>query len=145
MSSFAVPAMNKSVTLMMLVGTVGGCGGSGHWMSAGPKPIEQEVVYPANYKSELLDFMRTFLADPTNVRDALISEPALASSGTQNHYFVCIRYNARVDGKYLGMTSKLATYYGGQINQFIDAATDQCGNAAYQPFPELEHLKPLGK
>ncbi len=145
MSSFAVAAMKKSVTLMILVGTVGGCGGSGYWMSAGPKPIEPDAVYPANYKSELLDFMRTFLADPTNVRDALISEPALTSFGTQNHYFVCIRYNARVDGKYLGMTNKLATYYGGKINQFIDATTDQCGNAAYQPFPELEDLKPLGK
>ncbi len=145
MSSFAVAAMKKSVTLMILVGTVGGCGGSGYWMSAGPKPIEPDAVYPANYKSELLDFMRTFLADPTNVRDALISEPARASLGDQNHYFVCIRYNARVDGKYLGMTNKLATYYGGKINQFIDPTTDQCGNAAYQPFPELEQLKPWGK
>src|SRR5260370_19314186 len=53
--------MKKSVTLMMLVGIVGGCGGSGNWMSAGPNPIEPDAVYPVNYKSDLLDFMRTEL------------------------------------------------------------------------------------
>ena len=31
---------------------------------------------------------------------------------------------------------KMLVFYSGGINQFIDAG-DQCGAAAYQPFPEL--------
>jgi len=128
--------------LVMLVLLLGGCGESGHRMTFGPKPTGSSA--PADYKAELLYFMRTFLADPTNVRDAYISALAPMALGTE-HYFVCVRYNARLDGKYVGTTNKMAVYFDGRVNQFIDAPPDQCGNLDYQPFPELEQLKPLGK
>ena len=138
----AARQIKPSAMLMMLVLLLGGCGESGHRMTLGPKPMGSDA--PADYKAELLDFMRTFLADPTNVRDAYISELAPRALGTE-HYFVCVRYNARLDGKYVGTASKMAIYFDGKVNQFIDATPDQCGNPVYQPFPELEHLKPLGK
>jgi hypothetical protein len=138
----AARQIKHSAMLMMLVLLLGGCGEKAHWATFGAKPMGSSA--PADYKAELLDFMRTFLADPTNVRDAYISELAPMPLGTER-YFVCVRYNARLDGKYVGTTSKMAIYFGGSVNQFIDATPDQCGNPVYQPFPELEQLKPLGK
>jgi hypothetical protein len=134
--------MRDTTLLALLVSLLCGCGETGHWMSFEPKPVDSNV-YPADYKTQLLDLMRTYLSDPTGVRDAYLSEPVLIPSG--NYFIVCLRYNAKIDGKYLGITNKMATYLGGRINQFIDPQPDQCTNAAYQPFPELEHLKPLGK
>jgi hypothetical protein len=138
----AARRIQHSAMLTMLVLLLGGCGESRQRMTFGAKPMGSSA--PADYKAELLYFMRTFLADPTNVRDAYISELAPMALGTE-HYFVCVRYNPRIDGKYVGTASKMAIYFGGRVNQFIDAPPDQCGNAAYQPFPELEQLKPLGK
>jgi hypothetical protein len=31
----------------------------------------------------------------------------------------------------------MVVYFGGEINQFVDSTAEQCGGAAYQPFPEL--------
>jgi hypothetical protein len=144
MPSFAVISIQRSAASAILVWTLGGCGGTTHFLSSEPKPVEPNV-YPENYKSELLDLMRTFLNDPTNVRDAYVTEPVLKPFDNQDLYIVCVRYNPKVDGKYVGVTNKVAIYYGGRINQFVDANPDRCGNAAYQPFPELEQLKRLGK
>jgi hypothetical protein len=33
-------------------------------------------------------------------------------------------------------------YLSGQMTQFIDAAPEQCANAAYQPFKELDAAVP---
>jgi hypothetical protein len=42
---------------------------------------------------------------------------------------------ARVGGK-----EKMVAFFSGQINQYVDATSQQCGAAAYQPFPELPAL-----
>jgi len=92
-------------------------------------------LFPEKYKSDLLSYVRASPADMLNVRDASISAPALRQFGTENRYFVCLRTvgpEARRD--------KLVVFFGGRINQFIDATTEQCGTAAYQPFPELVEL-----
>ncbi len=39
---------------------------------------------------------------------------------------------------------RIAYFYGGHLNQLIEASKEQCGNAAYKPFPELEKVC-LGK
>ena len=134
--------IKPAAMLTMLVLLLAGCGESGQRMAFGAKPMGSNA--PADYKAELLYFMRTFLADPTNVRDAYLSELAPMPLGAE-HYFACVRYSPRIDGKYVGTTSKMAIYFNGKVNQFVDAPAEQCGNAAYEPFPELEQLKPLGK
>jgi hypothetical protein len=98
-------------------------------------------LFPANYKNEILDTMTTLLVDPTNVRDAFISEPALGPVGTDRRYTVCVRSNSRNGARhYLGSTDRIAYFYGGHLNQLVEATKEQCGNAAYKPFPELEKL-----
>jgi hypothetical protein len=102
---------------------------------------ENPNVFPADYKTEILTTMTTMLDDPTNVRNAYISDPALRAAGKVERYVVCVRSDSRNAYKqYTGNTDRIGIFYGGHLNQFIDATKEQCGNAAYKPFPELEHL-----
>ena len=98
-------------------------------------------IVPANYKQEILDTMTTLLADPTNVRDAFVTEPVLRPAGKDERYTVCVRSNSRNTSRhYTGSVDRIAFFYGGHLNQLIDATKEQCGNAPYKPFPELEKL-----
>ena len=108
-------------------------------------PYKQDPnVFPASYRQEVLVFLRAQLEDPTNVRGAFIAEPVLKPFGAESRYAACVRYNARSDGQYIGSKDRLAVFYSGQLNQLINATPEQCGTAAYQPFPELESLKRPG-
>ena len=96
---------------------------------------------PVNYKQEIIDTLTRVLDDPTNVRDALISEPVLRSTGKDQRYTVCVRANARnLSRNYTGAKDRIGYFYGGHLNQLVEATKEQCGNALYKPFPELEKL-----
>jgi hypothetical protein len=98
-------------------------------------------AYPSSYKSELLAFLRTYLNDPTHVRDASISEPTIKPLGRANRYVVCVRYTARKDnGDYGAPRESAAVFIGGKFNQIVDAKGEVCAGVAYQSFPELERL-----
>jgi hypothetical protein len=104
------------------------------------KPPEANIV-PPNYKNEILSYVHTTLDDPTNIRDAFMSEPALRPSGAETRYIVCLRYNAKDrTGQYGGNKERAAYFYGGRLTTIEDATKEQCGKAAYQPFPELQKL-----
>jgi hypothetical protein len=105
------------------------------------EPEENPNVFPADYKTEILATMTTTLDDPTNVRNAYISDPILRAAGKNERYIVCVRSDSRdISKQYSGSKDRIAIFYGGHLNQLIDATKEQCGNAAYKPFPELEHL-----
>ena len=105
------------------------------------EPEENPNVFPADYKNEILTTMTTMLDDPTNVRNAYISDPILRAAGKNERYIVCVRSHSRnISRQYAGSKDRIAIFYGGHLNQLIDATKEQCGNAAYKPFPELEHL-----
>jgi len=113
-----------------------GCSGSGS-----KQPEENPNVFPADYKNEILLTMTSTLDDPTNVRGAFISEPALRQAGKEERYVVCVRSDSRNANKqYTGSMDRIGYFYAGHVNQLIDATKEQCGNAAYKPFPELEKL-----
>ena len=77
----------------------------------------------------------------TNVRGAFISEPVLRQAGKEERYVVCVRSDSRnANQHYTGSTDRIGSFYAGHLNQLIDATKEQCGNAAYKPFPELEKL-----
>jgi len=108
-------------------------------------------AYPTNYKSDILGAMHAYLNDPTGVRDAAISEPALKSMGsgltaTPAHYMVCLRFNAKKDSAdktatdYAGMKVLAAMFIAGRFEQFIETPKELCADAAYAPFPELGKL-----
>jgi hypothetical protein len=111
--------------------------------SSGSKkePEENPNIFPSDYKNEILNTMTSSLDDPTNVRSAYISEPALRPAGKEERYVVCVRSDSRDASKrYTGVKDRIAIFHGGHITQLIDATREQCGNAAYRPFPELENL-----
>lgn len=100
-------------------------------------------VVPANYKQDLLAFLRTYLNDPTHVRDAGVTQPALKKAGPGDRYVACVRYNARNEsGKYGGVKNGAAIYVSGKLDRFVDSKEAQllCKDAAYASFPELGRL-----
>jgi hypothetical protein len=113
-------------------------------------------VYPDNYKADLLAALHTYVSDPTNIRDAYVSEPAVRPIGRQNRYAACVRFNARnSDRRYIGSRDVLAVFASGRFDQFIDSSgqvgpanqasptalvQELCGAAEYKRFPELEAL-----
>jgi hypothetical protein len=102
---------------------------------------ENPNVFPSDYKNEILNTMTSTLDDPTNVRSAYITDPMIRPAGKDERYVVCIRSDSRdVSGHYTGIKDRIAFFYGGHLNQLIEATKEQCGNAAYKPFPELENL-----
>jgi hypothetical protein len=53
-----------------IAAAVGGCASHGH-------REERAQKFPENYKTELLDFLHSYINDPTKIRDAAISDPVL--------------------------------------------------------------------
>ena len=113
-------------------------------------------VYPDNYRTDLLAALHTYVSDPTNIRDAYVSDPAIKPIGTQNRYAACLRFNAKnSDGRYAGSKDVLAIFAAGRFDQFVDpsmqlgtaiqssqsaAMKELCGQAEYKRFPELEAM-----
>lgn len=131
--------MNGPATRLALIGTVvlaiAAC--------TGPKEVEPEPnVLPANYKQEILDTLMRVLDDPTNVKDAFITDPMLtvAPGGRDPRYIVCVKYNARAGRQYVGSRERLGTFFNGRLNQLVETGIEQCAKAAYKPFPELEKM-----
>jgi hypothetical protein len=109
--------------------------------SSSQTPEPNPNIVPTGYKQEILNSLMSSLDDPTNLRDAYISDPVLTSTGSNQRYTACVRFNARdADHRYTGSTDRIAYFYAGHLNQLVEASKEQCGNAAYKPFPELEKL-----
>lgn len=140
---------------MLLVGVLAaalsGCG-------SGRSREERDAivnVYPNNYKADLLAAVHTYVSDPTNIRDAFVSDPTIRSIGPQHRYAACVRFNARNgDGSYTGSKDVLAIFAAGRFEQFVDPSAgavnssnqansikELCGQAEYKRFPELETMK----
>jgi hypothetical protein len=93
------------------------------------------------YKTDIIALMRTYLNDPAGVRDAFISTPALRSVENAERYTICLRYTARKGGGQYGASKdSIVMFRDGRVDHIADAAREVCKDAAYQPFPELEHL-----
>jgi len=111
-------------------------------------------VYPDNYRTDLLAALHTYVSDPTHIRDAYVSDPAIRPIGAQNRYAACVRFNARnSDGRYAGSKDVLAVFVAGRFDQFVDSSLgpagqssqaspvkELCSQAEYKRFPELEAM-----
>lgn len=85
--------------------------------------------------------MTSALDDPSNIREAYISDPVLTQLDLSQRYTACVRFNARdLARNYVGSKDRIAYFFGGHLNQLVEATKEQCGKAAYKPFPELEKL-----
>jgi hypothetical protein len=97
-------------------------------------------IFPERYRAEILDYQRSYLNDPTGVRSAAISQPALRKVGSVERYVVCVRFNAKQpSGGYAGVRDHMAIFLAGKLDQ-MGVTRELCKDAAYEPFPELERL-----
>jgi hypothetical protein len=97
--------------------------------------------YPANYKPELLAFMKTYLNNPVGVKDALLAEPVQRTVGGRLRYVTCLRYNAKdSDSYYRGQRERAVLYVDARLDRIIEDAGEVCAGAVYAPFPELEKM-----
>ena len=113
------------------------------WLNARDRAVQANTTPPApGYKADIVAFMRTYLNDPTGVRDAFISEPALRTLENVERYTVCLRYTARKGAgqPYAASKDSLVLFRDGRLDRIIDAARETCKDATYQPFRELEQL-----
>jgi hypothetical protein len=96
---------------------------------------------PTNYKAEILAAMHAYFNDPTGIRDAAISQPMLKRVDSGTRYIVCVRFNAKQKGTtYAGVRDFAAVFLGGRFDRFVETPREQCADATYAPFPELEKL-----
>jgi hypothetical protein len=103
--------------------------------------VSDPNIMPQNYRSDILAFLRTYLNDPTRIRTASISDIALRDAGRGQRYAVCLRFNARKsNGEYDGLKERIVFFLSGRLDTMAEARREQCANADYQPFPELEAL-----
>jgi hypothetical protein len=106
-------------------------------------PKVETNILPTHYKEEIVETLRKLFStnDTTSVTNAMISDPALRPVGKEQHYTVCVRYTAHGTAYNLTATAeRIGYFYGGHLNQLVEAGKEQCGNAVYKPFPELDKL-----
>jgi hypothetical protein len=118
------PVLIGAMALLAIAST--GCDHKGSEARVDPN------LFPADYKSKVLKVLQTYLTDRSSFFGAAISPPVLKPFGTENRYVVCLRLSGNKPGE------KMAIFFGGEVNQLVDAAQDVCKGAAYEPFPELE-------
>jgi len=97
-------------------------------------------VYPDNYKAEILAYLRNYLNDLTGIREAGISVPAMRKVGNLERYVSCVRFSARTPGASASGRDYLVIFLAGKLDQ-LGQTREECKEATYQPFPELERLK----
>jgi len=125
--------------LAVLAAAIGmaGCNGFGGPKKQDATPAVGPDIYPANYRPQIAQFLQTVLQDRATFYGALIGQPVFKQVGDKPHYIVCIQLIDHGQRK-----NKVAIYLAGAITQFIDATPEQCGDAQYQPFKELEDAAP---
>jgi hypothetical protein len=125
--------MRAAVALTVLA--LAGCS------SFGAKPAETTQadpnVYPADYRQQIAMFAAQVLTDRADFRGALIAPPAIKPVGSSRRFVVCVQFNGHDVRR-----QKVAVYLAGSVSQFVDAMPEQCGDAAFQPFPELAAMTP---
>jgi hypothetical protein len=136
--SNSLAALRLASLLALLAVSLGACG---HHQP--DTTTESEInVYPSNYKSDILGAMHVYLNDPTGIRDAAISDPALKTVANTTRYTACLRFTAKKDGgnDYAGPRQIAAVFQVGRFDRFIEIPKDLCTGVTYAPFPELQKL-----
>jgi len=126
----------RAIVALAFAGVVAGCGSLG---GAKEDPLD---VLPKDYRNEIKLLLQQTLDDPTNVKEAGITEPAINPALPIQRYYSCVKYNAREVGtrRYKGVVEKVAVYHEGRLNQLIEPPAGMCAKMAYKAFPEIEKM-----
>jgi hypothetical protein len=99
--------------------------------------------FPANYRPELIAFLKTYLNNPGSVRQASVATPVQRPVRGRDLYVACLRFNMRgTDGRFTGVKERAVLYIDGRLDRMLEEPGDLCANVNYAPFPELEKLAP---
>jgi hypothetical protein len=97
--------------------------------------------FPSNYRAEILAFMRTYLNNPSGVREAFMAEPVQRTIGGRLRYISCLRFTPREsDGSYGDPRERALLFVDGRLDRVVENASEPCAGASYQPFPELQSM-----
>jgi hypothetical protein len=97
--------------------------------------------FPANYRTEILAFMKTYLNNPVGLHETAMAEPVQRTVGGRQRYVSCLRYTARdADGSYRDAHEHAIVYVDGRLDRVVENAGELCTGASYAPFPELAAL-----
>ena len=130
----------KHAALVLLPLLLAGCAGAESIGYADDRGAVNQP-YPANYRAEILAFLKTYLNNPVGVRDAELAEPVQRTVGGRLRFVSCLRFNTREsDGSYRGARERPVIYVDGRLDRIAENAADLCGGASYVPFPELEKM-----
>jgi hypothetical protein len=134
----------RRCVIVVLCAVLAGCSGGsgvGSFLSANKAPDDSQP--PKNPRKEIADLLSTSLEDPTNIKDAFITEPMKQPSGL---YYLCVKFNTRdANRQYKGIEERVAYFHQGVLNQLVPAEPSQCAKAAYQPYPEITKLCLINK
>jgi hypothetical protein len=133
----------KRVAILMLPIALAACssGGEERSFSLFDKKPDTPQSFPADYRAELLGFMKTYLNNPIGVRDAAMAEPVMRDVNGKMRYISCLRYSAREsDGSYREPRERAVLFVNGRLDRMIEKSGDLCTGAALAPFPDLEKM-----
>lgn len=129
--------------LLLLAAALASCawsGGSDGLSYTADRGVENQP-FPANYRPELLAFLRTYLNDPRTVRDMAIAEPVQRKVGGRLRYVSCLRYTTRTaDGSYAAPKERAAMYVDGRLDRMIEEVDEICAGATYAAYPDMDKL-----
>jgi len=138
-----VKSSAKIAAILVLPAALAACAGSdvGRGISFTDDRGVANQPFPANYKSEILSFMKTYLNNPVGVRDAAMAEPVQRVVGGRLRYVSCLRFTARDSGgNYVEPRERAIQFVDGRLDRIVENASEPCAGAAYAPFPELEKM-----
>jgi hypothetical protein len=97
--------------------------------------------FPANYRPEVLAFMKTYLNNPVGVREAVIAEPTQRTVNGRVRYVTCLRFAERqADGTYRDPRERAILFINGRLDRVLQDSGEVCAGVAYAAFPELERM-----
>lgn len=98
-------------------------------------------AFPANYRAEVLAFMKTYLNNPVGVREAVMAEPTQRTINGRPRYVGCLRFVERqADGTYREPRERAILFINGRLDRVLQETSEVCAGVAYAPFPELERM-----
>ena len=131
----------KGIAAILICAALTACAGERQFSGVETQGGASVNVFPEKYREEILAYQRSYLNDPTGVRSAAISQPALRKVGSVERYVVCVRFNGKKrGGGYAGVKDIAAVFMVGRFDHFQERVQEQCAGATYAPFPELQKL-----
>lgn len=144
MEEFRLGTSAKFAAILLLPIALSACAGGGE----DSRPItytEDRGVsnqpFPANYRTEILAFMKSYLNNPVGVHEAAMAEPVQRVVGGRLRYVVCLRFIQReTDGSYRDPRERAILFVDGRLDRLAENPGEPCAGAVYAPFPDMEKM-----